>query len=111
MERNDRRLKTDSLALMRRTSANLGGETGAAVGENLLGVAGNHQVLCITHLPQVAVCGQTHQVVRKEVVDDRTFTRVSHVEDDQRAEEVARMLGGKDSSTVILEHARELLKR
>ncbi len=90
--------------------ANLGGETGAAVGEKLLKVAGNHQVLCITHLPQVAVCGQTHQVVRKEVVDDRTFTRVEEVAGDARAEEVARMLGGKDSTSVILEHARELLK-
>ncbi|MEA1928746.1 MAG: DNA repair protein RecN [Candidatus Auribacterota bacterium] len=89
--------------------ANLGGEMGNAVGEKLAAVSRNHQVLCITHLPQVAVHGQNHLVVSKEVRSGRTLTGIMDVEGESRAEEVARMLGGKDLTTVVLDHAREML--
>ena len=90
--------------------ANLGGVTGSAVGLKLAQVATTHQVLCITHLPQVAVHGARHLVVGKEVRQKRTLTRIAPVEGDARAEEVARMLGGKDLTPVTLQHAREMLK-
>jgi DNA repair protein RecN (Recombination protein N) len=90
--------------------ANLGGEMGNAVGRKLATVAGSHQVLCITHLPQVAVCGAHHLVVRKQIKDGRTRVLIENVEGDGRAEEIARMLGGKDLTSVTLQHAKELLK-
>ena len=88
--------------------ANLGGEMGHAVGRELSGVATRHQVLCITHLPQVAAHGALHQAVRKVVRDGRTYTQVVPLDERGRAEEIARMLGGSDSRTA-LEHAVEML--
>ncbi|MFZ4394247.1 MAG: DNA repair protein RecN [Kiritimatiellia bacterium] len=89
--------------------SNIGGEVGRAVGIKLQGVAATHQTLCITHLPQVAVYGTRHLVVDKEVRNGRTFAKIAVVEKNARVEEIARMLGGRDSTSVILEHARELL--
>jgi len=90
--------------------ANVGGEMGNAIGSKLTTVARNHQVLCITHLPQVAVHGTTHFVVTKEVRDGRTCTDMRPVDSGERAEEVARMLGGRDLTTVTLKHAKEMLR-
>jgi DNA repair protein RecN (Recombination protein N) len=89
--------------------SNVGGEMGSAIGAKLSTVAEQHQVLCITHLPQVAVHGAAHFVVTKDVHDGRTRTAIEPVADDARAEEVARMLGGKDLTSVTLTHAREML--
>jgi len=90
--------------------ANIGGEMGRAVGAKLKAVAKHHQVICITHLPQVAVFGPTHFAVCKEVTGGRTRTLIERLEGTARVEEVARMLGGKDSTDFALRHARELLK-
>jgi DNA repair protein RecN (Recombination protein N) len=90
--------------------SNVGGEMGNAIGAKLTTVAEGHQVICITHLPQVAVHGATHFVVAKDVHEGRTRTAITPVEGDARAEEVARMLGGKDLTSVTLRHAREMLK-
>jgi len=89
--------------------ANLGGEMGSAVGRKLAGVAGCHQVLCITHLPQVAVFGTRHHAVTKDVRGGRTRTQVDLLDTDARAGEIARMLGGRDTTSVVLQHAREML--
>jgi DNA repair protein RecN (Recombination protein N) len=89
--------------------ANVGGEIGNAVGQKMKAVAARHQVLCITHLPQVAVCGNHHLVVTKAVKDKRTQTDVHVVAAEAREEEVARMLGGRDLTQVTLQHAREML--
>ena len=90
--------------------ANIGGEVGRAVGIKLRGVATSHQVLCITHLPQVAVYGHQHFVVGKDVRGGRTFANIATVDKADRIEEIARMLGGKDSTSVTMDHAREMLK-
>jgi DNA repair protein RecN (Recombination protein N) len=66
-----------------------------------------HQVVTITHLPQVAAQAATHFVVTKEVADGRTRSLLEPVEGDDRVAELARMLGGKSKSA--LEHARALL--
>ncbi|MBT8042385.1 MAG: hypothetical protein KJN98_04390 [Pontiella sp.] len=89
--------------------ANVGGEIGGAVGRKLAQVAECHQLICITHLPQVAACGTTHLAVSKKVEDGRTYTEVQLLDDETRPEEVARMLGGKDSTNVTLQHAKEML--
>ncbi|MDF7801680.1 DNA repair protein RecN [Pontiellaceae bacterium B1224] len=91
--------------------ANIGGEIGGAVGRKLAQVAQCHQLLCITHLPQVAACGSTHLAVSKKVEDGRTFTEVQLLDHEMRAEELARMLGGKDSTNVTLQHAKEMLEQ
>ena len=90
--------------------ANVGGEMGRAIGEKMAHVSKNHQVLCITHLPQVAVHGGAHFVVEKQVVDERTTTGIQHVTSDARIDEIARMLGGRESTSVTLDHAREMLQ-
>lgn len=89
--------------------ANVGGEIGGAVGRKLAEVAKFHQLICITHLPQVAACGTTHLAVSKSVQEGRTFTEVQLLDHDSRPDELARMLGGKDSTNVTLQHAREML--
>jgi len=89
--------------------SNVGGEMGTAIGAKLATVAEDHQVLCITHLPQVAIHGTTHLVVAKRIEEGRTLTAIQKIIDDERAEEVARMLGGKTMTSVTLRHAREML--
>ncbi len=89
--------------------ANIGGEIGRAVGLKLRAVAATHQVICITHLPQVAVYGQQHHVVTKTVQKNRTTTQITPVAGEVRAGEIARMLGGKDLTPVTLDHARQML--
>jgi DNA repair protein RecN (Recombination protein N) len=89
--------------------ANVGGEIANAVGAKMRKLAGDHQVLCITHLPQVAAAAATHFVVTKEVTGGRTHSRLSEVAGKARNEEIARMLGGKTESA--LRHAATLLKQ
>jgi DNA repair protein RecN (Recombination protein N) len=88
--------------------ANVGGEIANAVGEKMRKLAADHQVLCITHLPQVAAAATTQFVVTKEVVQGRTHSRLTEVTGKARQEEIARMLGGKTESA--LKHAATLLK-
>jgi DNA repair protein RecN (Recombination protein N) len=88
--------------------ANVGGEIANAVGAKMKELASEHQVLCITHLPQVAAAAATHFVVTKDVTGGRTHSRLSEVAGKARNEEIARMLGGKTESA--LRHAETLLK-
>ena len=88
--------------------ANVGGEIANAVGAKMKKLAAEHQVLCITHLPQVAAAASTQFVVTKEVVGGRTHSRLTAVSGKARQEEVARMLGGRSESA--LKHAATLLK-
>jgi DNA repair protein RecN (Recombination protein N) len=90
--------------------ANVGGEIANAVGDKLAQVGQTHQVIAITHLPQVAVCGHSHFAVSKRVQDGRTFTQINQLDGNERTEEIARMLGGKDLTKVTLRHAEELLQ-
>jgi DNA repair protein RecN (Recombination protein N) len=89
--------------------ANVGGETAVAVGRKLRGLAARHQVLCITHLPQVAAHGQAHFRVSKEVKGGRTLTELDRLEKEIRVDEIARMLGGRNESALAL--GRDLLRQ
>ncbi|MGD9611353.1 MAG: DNA repair protein RecN [Kiritimatiellia bacterium] len=89
--------------------ANVGGETAHAVGRKLAAAAQRRQVVAITHLPPVAACGAHHFAVRKSVRDGRTHTTVAPLDAAARVEELARMLGGRESTSVALRHAAELL--
>ncbi|MEO8439338.1 MAG: DNA repair protein RecN [Spartobacteria bacterium] len=88
--------------------ANVGGEIAHAVGAKMRGLAERHQVLCITHLPQVAAAAATQFVVTKEVTGGRTFSRLQAVRGKDRQAEIARMLGGQSESA--LRHAASLLR-
>ena len=88
--------------------AGIGGATADAVGRALAAVARRRQIICITHLPQIAVFAGKHLTVEKEVVKGRTYSRVAAVDGDERVHELARLLSGKPTG-VALEHARELL--
>jgi DNA repair protein RecN (Recombination protein N) len=88
--------------------ANVGGEIANAVGAKMRALAQDHQVLCITHLPQVAAAASTHFVVTKEVAAGRTRSDLRLLNSKARREEIARMLGGQTASA--LEHAATLLK-
>lgn len=89
--------------------SNIGGEVGRAVGEKLRAVAAHHQVVAITHLPQSAVYGARHLVVEKTVSGGRTRSAVRPLEGEARVAEIARMLGGASLTSVVEQHARELL--
>ena len=88
--------------------ANVGGEIALRVGAKMQELGKEHQVLCITHLPQVAAAGASQFVVEKEVREGRTSTNLRVVEGKTREKEIARMLGGESNSA--LAHARELLR-
>lgn len=88
--------------------ANVGGETAVAVGERLRALARSHQVLCITHLPQVAAAGHRHFRVEKKVVKGRTVAQLDELESAARLDELGRMLGGANASARKL--AGELLE-
>jgi DNA repair protein RecN (Recombination protein N) len=90
--------------------AGIGGGTAEVVGSKLSDLARRHQVLCITHLPQIAKFGAHHFRISKQVLDGRTLTMIEPLDDDDRIVEIARMLGGVDITATTLHHARELLK-
>lgn len=90
--------------------ANVGGEVGRAVGSELARLAGRHQVLCVTHLPQVASLAHSHFVVTKSQGEASTTIAIHPIHDDREArlEEIARMLGDRKSASARA-HATELL--
>ncbi len=87
--------------------ANVGGETAAQVGRKLRSLGRSHQVLCITHLPQVAAQGASHFAVEKKTRQGRTLTELTRLEGAAREQELARMLGGQTEASRAL--ARSLL--
>ncbi len=91
--------------------AGIGGRVADAVGGKLRDLARDNQVICVTHLPQIAAFGSTHFQVWKEEAKGRTRARVALLEPEARVEEIARMLGGEERSESARAHARELLAR
>ncbi len=87
--------------------ANVGGETAHAVGQKMQQIAGKRQVLCITHLPQVAAPASAHYVATKHLQDSRTVSEINLLNDKARVTELARMLGGQ--SEAARRHAEALL--
>ncbi len=88
--------------------ANVGGEVAVKVGQKMRVLSKSHQVLCITHLPQVAAAAHRQFAVTKEFDGKRTATAVGELRDKERVAELARMLGGQDSDSAVA-HARSLL--
>jgi DNA repair protein RecN (Recombination protein N) len=91
--------------------AGIGGATAETVGRKLKALARYHQILCITHLPQIASMGDSHFLVEKGVREERTEARVAELDQEHRVEEIARLLSGKAPTTKALDHAREMLAK
>src|SRR5262245_11940767 len=91
--------------------AGIGGRVAEIVGRKLRAMAERHQVLCVTHLPQIASMADRHLVVRKQVERGRTTTSVGALDAGERVEEVARMLGGETVTDAARRHAREMVKQ
>jgi DNA repair protein RecN (Recombination protein N) len=89
--------------------AGIGGRTADVVGRKLRTLGSAFQVLCITHLPQIAAYADTHFVIEKRVDEGRTRTEITRLEDEARVEELVRMLGGGDRTDSLLATAREML--
>jgi DNA repair protein RecN (Recombination protein N) len=91
--------------------ANIGGVVASRVGQEMRKLGKTRQTICISHLPQVAAAATRHFSVEKRTRKKRTSAVMRMLDDEQRVKEVARMLGGVQSSTVVMEHARELIGR
>ncbi len=87
----------------------ISGATAEVVGEKVLSLAEYHQIICITHLPQIASQGQTHFLVHKEVSNGRTESSIAELDNEGRLQEIARLLGGKEITQRAVAHAREML--
>lgn len=90
--------------------AGIGGTTAEIVGRKLAAASRQHQVLCVTHVPQIACFADQHVAVSKRTLRDRTQTTVQILSGSERAQEIARMLGGPSRSATPLQHATELLE-
>ena len=87
----------------------VGGRTAQTIGDKLEALAKDAQVLCITHLPQIASRAATHFFIEKQVQDGRTTVSVAPLDSEGRIDEIARMLGGSRRSEAVVQHAREML--
>lgn len=86
------------------------GEVGQRVGEKMYQVSLGRQVLCITHLPQIAILSDHHYFVSKEVKDGKTFTKIELLSMEEKIKQVASMLGGRKVTEATLENVREMLR-
>ncbi|MBR1396640.1 MAG: DNA repair protein RecN, partial [Selenomonadaceae bacterium] len=103
--------RDDSAAIMvfDEIDTGLGGVTANAVAECIAKVAKYKQVLCITHLPQIACMADVHILIKKTVDNERTLTTVARLSETDRIKEIARMASGDDASNASMENARTML--
>ncbi|MPM92094.1 DNA repair protein RecN [bioreactor metagenome] len=72
-------------------------------------ISKTHQVFCVTHLPQIACISDVHYQVAKEVINNKTYTSINKLNDKEKAQEIARMIGGTEVTTLTLRHAEEMI--
>jgi len=89
----------------------VGGRSGEVIGRKLWALARRHQVICVTHLPQIAAFADAHYGIHKEVVGERTLSMLETLDDDSRIGEIAAMLGGRQYGETSLQSARELIAK
>jgi len=105
--RND---ESDRTFVFDEVDAGIGGRVAEAVGRRLRDISEGNQVLCVTHLPQIAAFAGSHFSVRKEVLGGRTETSVKHLNEAERVQELSRMLGGEMITQTVRDHALEMLE-
>ncbi|MHB1391761.1 MAG: DNA repair protein RecN [Clostridia bacterium] len=87
----------------------VGGQTANMVGQKIKAISKNAQILCITHLPQIASLSDNHIYVDKIVMNNKTYTKIKILDDSEKIKEIARMLGGNENIEASIEHAKKLL--
>ena len=90
--------------------AGISGITASIVGRKLMQIADSHQVICITHLPQIAAFGHHNYKIAKESDESSTYTTVLHLRQDEKVQEIARLLGGINITETTLQSAKELIE-
>jgi len=90
--------------------AGIGGKAAEAVAKKIQELSSHHQVVCITHLPQIAACAEEHFMVAKHVDDGRTISTITQLDVEDRVMELARMLGGENLTHQTIAYARELVE-
>lgn len=88
----------------------ISGAIGKRVGEKMYQVSAKHQVLCITHLPQIAALSDNHYFVSKKVENGKTFTQIKMLNEEDKVCEIAKMIGGDNLSDVAIDNSREMVK-
>ena len=89
----------------------ISGATASIVGEKLLRMADSHQIICITHLPQIAAFADHHYMLEKRTEGDETFTTLREIGGEARVDEIARLVGGRSLTEAARENARELISQ
>jgi len=90
--------------------AGISGDAASMVAQKIEALSANHQVICITHLPQMASKGKHHFQVYKETKNKETFTRIKQIDQEERIQVIAKLLGGSTTGDKAIENARELLE-
>lgn len=88
----------------------ISGKTAWKVSEKLGALSSGHQIICITHLPQIAAMADSHFKIAKQAIDHATVTEITQLETKEVVEELARLLGGEEITTTVRENAKELLQ-
>ena len=102
--------EADRTLVFDEVDAGIGGRVAEAVGKRLRDIADTNQVLCVTHLPQIAAFARQHYRVQKETAGGRTETIVTRLNGPERVQELSRMLGGETITETTRRHAREMLE-
>ena len=88
--------------------AGISGKTAQLVAEKLNTLSKTHQIICITHLPQIAAMADNHYVIKKSTKDNRTISNITRLSYDESVGELARMLGGSSITEAVVSNAKEL---
>ena len=86
------------------------GRAAQKIGRKLKQASRGRQIICVTHLAQVAAFGDSHYLIQKQIEDNRTFTQVQRLDSEQRVQELARIMGGERITSTLLQNAREMLE-
>ena len=86
----------------------ISGRTAQMVAEKIQKIAKNHQVICITHLPQIAAMADQHYLIEKQVVEDKTVTNIYQLDQNRQIDELARLIGGVEITDTVLQSAKEM---
>ena len=88
----------------------ISGKTAWKVSEKLGVLSRNHQIICITHLPQIAAMADSHQKIAKQAVANKTVTDITKLTENETVDELARMLGSDEITDTVRENAKELIR-
>ncbi len=88
----------------------ISGVVAQSVGEKMYSISHGRQVFCITHLPQIACMSDNHYYIHKEVLEDKTYTKVTKLSKEDKEIEIGRMIGGSNLTDITLQNAKEIIK-